>query len=567
MKKPPSTGKQEPANWIAIAVIVAVGIAAHGLLLLTDYVIWDGWWIQAFLQNPSDWSNFQRIFSEAGRNLDVVWYLPLLGQSACVVISKFVSVLCWLLSGVLVYQLMLAMAVFDRQQAFMVAALGVTLPLYDVLGDLNSLSFTVPVPLFYAGWLSLIASENHRGSRAFVLRVLSALLFLASFTLPSLLVLFYAILAIWALVLVGRRIDVAASSTECVRRFWYMAPFALLPVVFWVVKGALSPAHGQNASYNAVSLNGRQFIEVYWSLVQTLYQTAVNLAFEHTWIVIVAVVGAVICGVVLKAGNCASDGRSSSPSGPAFIGAGVFLLGVVAFPYAAVNQPFAAEGWWTRCNILLNYPTALVIVGTIVWWQSSFFPEKPRAAFIPFVALILAGIGANTVNYASYQALGAKQLAVQDILAKTIREQRPTVLQVRDYFAIEGTINWYPPAIWSFIAAGGKTRLSTFVLDTRSVAEDQMAQKDGHVQVSIPFLNVGGADLQAMLSETRLPFVFEVPALENRQTLVVFQAAKPASSSALLGLDYLKTKFFSPETLPAFLDGLVVHQSSSAPSS
>ena len=93
-------------------MIVAVGIAAHGLLLLTDYVIWDGWWIQAFLQNPSDWSNFQRIFSEAGRNLDVVWYLPLLGQSACVVISKFVSVLCWLLSGVLVYQLMLAMAVF-----------------------------------------------------------------------------------------------------------------------------------------------------------------------------------------------------------------------------------------------------------------------------------------------------------------------------------------------------------------------------------------------------------------------------------------------------------------------
>jgi hypothetical protein len=94
-----------------------------------------------------------------------------------------------------------------------------------------------------------------------------------------------------------------------------------------------------------------------------------------------------------------------------------------------------------------------------------------------------------------------------------------------------------------------------------------MAQKDGQVQVSIPFLNVGGADLQAMLSETRLPFVFEVPALENRQTLVVFQAAKPASSSALLGFDYLKTKLFSPEKLPAFLDGLVVHQSSSAPSS
>lgn len=546
-------------TWPAVGWILALGMAAHGLLLFTDYVIWDGWWIQAFLRRPDDWDNFYRIFSEAGRNLDIIWYFPLLGQSACVSISKSLSVLCWIAAAVLVFWLLLCMRVCSKKQAFMIAALGVTLPLYDVLGDLNSLSFTIPVPLFYAGWLLLVVADKFRGWRAILLQAISAVLFLASFTLPSLLVLFYAVLALWILKLTQRELNWSSFWRAYAKQLWQKAPFLILPLSFWLIKGKLWPAHGVNASYNSVVFDGRQFVEVYWSLVQTLFRVPVNLVYQHAWLAITAVVIAVVSSLVLRPTCLLKNDSASDSKGMPLALVGLILLVACAFPYAMVHQPFAADGWWTRCNVLLNFPVALLVVGALTWLQDAFFRGSKEVLLLPGRALVCAGIGANILNYASYQGFGAKQLAVQRVLVKVEQEFHPRIIQLRDYWQIQGTIPWYPPSIWSFIAADGKTCLQSFVVDTRMFAADQIVQSaDGQASISVPFPTIADDSLSEMVVATLMPYLYRISADRHRQVLVVIPPGSTGGTSANIGLDYLRLKYFEPEKLANFVTQLFV---------
>lgn len=541
--------------------IVGLGLFAHGLLLFTDYSIWDGWWIEAFIRNPNEWAVFERIFSEAGRKLDLLWYLPLLGSGSCVVISKVISVVAWILSAVFVFCLLMQTGILRRNEAFAVAAVAVTLPLYDVLGDLNSLSFSLPIPFFYCGWLLVLHSTKVAGWRRVCAGLGSVPFFAIGFTLPSTLVLFCAFWVLWVFLSAARDASQGLSCSSILKSAARKSPWLAVPVAFWLGKQMFSPTHGYNVSYNAIAFEVQRFAEVYWSLAQLLYRVPLDLLTKHPFAVVVSVIVSAIAVLVLLRAEGRSDIELDDRTGERLIVSGFFLLAATAFPYAAVNQPFAPEGWWTRCNVLLNLPVALLTVGTTLWMQQLLFRGRPRTVLLPLTFVIVVGSVANNINYLAYQGFGAKQEAFAGVLNSVIVDKRPRLVQLRDYFPVDETIPWYPPFIWSSIAANGKALPSAFVVETTRMVPDQvvLTSEQGQ-QRNVPFLAISESDAQAMLMSTGLPFAFDIPSDSRGQILLAIEPAQVEVNGILLGVQYLKVKWFYPSDLSSFLASLVTYQ-------
>ena len=553
----------------AWAWIIAAGIAAHGLVLLTDYVLWDGWWYAADLARPEGPTVMTRLFHEVGRPIDMAFYAPLrwLGGDP-IIWAKWLSTAAWIGTAVCMRTVLQRIAGLSDVVATAVAVLVVALPILDLLGELALWMNTACVLLFWLAWVLVSRMPELVGWRSIAVRAAALGLFFVSFNLNSNLVMFYAVAA----VLVGLRLPdmrpatlVSRMPREVIRH----ADFLALPIVFWLWKTLFTPTSGFYATgYNQPSLAPDRLAAGYSGMtIDFVFRGLIELLSSSTWIAAAVVVAIVATAVMRRFPLPEPAVERPTRLGLRLLGWGLFLLLAAAFPYIVVGQSLASEGWLTRNCILCPLPVAMITCGLLIvvnrWWLSQY----PKAWLAGVAAIVTLSVGGCIHNYLAYQALGAKQWAIRSKLVEMIHDSDPAVVQLRDYCQIPRTIPYYPPIIWTFLASGTSGPPKSFVIETALLAPDGVDQgPDGQPRRVIPTMPLRSEGLDEAIIGTTMPYALEQVPRVGPQIMVTIEPGSESAMASDLGLRYLILSWLAPDRLPDFLRGLIKAESRPLPS-
>jgi len=552
----------------AWAWIIAAGIAAHGLVLLTDYVLWDGWWYAADLARPESPAVMTRLFHEVGRPIDMAFYAPLrwLGGDP-VIWAKWLGTASWIGSALCMRTVFRKIAGLSDAVATSVAVLVVALPIFDLLGELALWMNTACVLLFWLAWVLVSRLPERAGWRAIAVRLAALCLFFISFDLNSNLVMFYAI----AVALVGLRLPDMQPQTlvgRLPREVIRHADFLALPVVFWLWKTVFTPTSGYYATgYNQPSLAPDRLAAGYSGMtIDFVFRGLIELLSSSTWIAAAVVVAIAATTVMRRFPLPEPVVERPARLGPRLLGWGLFLLLAAAFPYIVVGQSLASEGWLTRNCILCPLPVAMVVCGLLIvvnrWWLSQY----TKAWLAGVAAIVTLSVGGCIHNYLAYQALGAKQWAIRGRLMEMIHDSDAAVVQLRDYYRIPRTIPYYPPIIWTFLASGTSGPPKSFVIETALLAPDGVDQgPDGQPRRVIPTIPLRSEGLDEAIIGTTMPYALEQVPRVGPQIMVTIEPGSENAKPSDLGLRYLILSWLAPDRLPDFLRGLIKAESRSLP--
>ncbi len=550
---PPTSDAAEPAPfWIRLptwAWIVAAGILAHSVVPLTDYVLWDGWWYAADLVRPEGSLVMTRLFHEVGRPLDMWFYKPIrwLGGDP-VAWAKWLGTAAWILTAVCIATVLQRLGGLRASAATAIAVLVATLPVFDLLGELALWMNTACVLLFWVAWVLVARLSSVAGWRALAVRLAALALFFVSFDLNSNLVLFYAVAAALAgLSLPDLR--PAAWIARLPRVAARHADFLALPVLFWLWKTWFTPTNGFYATgYNQPSLAPERLAAGYLGLVvQFVFNGLIALLGSPTWLVIGVAAAVAATVAIRRTPDVAAEFAATPGTGPRLFLWGTFLLLAAAFPYIVVGQSLASEGWLTRNCILCPLPVAMMIVGLLMM-AATLSRSASRWAWVPGVAFVAAlGIGGCIDNYLVYQAFGVKQLSIRAALADSIRDANACVVQLRDHVLVPGTIPYYPPVIWTYLATGSSGTPTAFVIETATMVPDAFQPgPDGSPRRLIPQIPFQPQTVDEAIIGTTMPYALERVPRTGPQMMAVVNPGTDAADPADVGRRYLLLSWLAP---------------------
>jgi hypothetical protein len=272
-----------------------------------------------------------------------------------------------------------------------------------------------------------------------------------------------------------------------------------------------------------------------------------DLVSRPTWLAIAAATAVAVAFAVRRAPDAARVLAPRQGLGWRLLAWGFFLLGAAAFPYITVGQGLASEGWLTRNCILCPLPVAMLVTGSFLLVNDRWH-RAPRWAWLPGVAAVAAlGVGGCVHNYLVYQAFGVKQLAIRARLADAVREARPSVVQLRDYIPVPGTIPYYPPVIWTYLATGSTGEPTAFVIETTAMASDVIQPgPDGAPRRMIPQLPLQPRIVDEAITATTMPYALENISRSGPQVLAAFYPAEESSRPAEIGRRYLLNAWLAP---------------------
>jgi hypothetical protein len=546
--------------------VVLAGLAAHALLLATDYVVWDGWWQFADIAWPEGPAITKEHLSEVGRPLDLVYYAPFRAVTSFsnrARISKLLGVVLWISSACCMVGVLWRATRVPHDIAVAIGATAAACPVFALLGEFSLWMYTAAVFLFWLSWLGLVHLPRVTGLAHMLARSALWVSFFLSFNLNSQLVAFYAICGcLFASRLASRRWQDAVSlglAYAC--RF---GDFLLLPIAFWIWKKTCTPSTGAYADYNTISASPSRLLAGFAALIQDLLVPwiAKTLASE-SWLV-AAVLAAIAAHWTFRgswAGRRHSRGWASK-----LVAAGLFLLAAHSFPYLVVGQTPSASGWLSRNAILTPLPLALMAVGTFYAVADRLPASLSHAWKLLTVAWVVLSCGACARNYLSLQAFGVKQDSISLRFHEIIDQQPTAVIQMRDYFPIPGTIAYYPPSIWTFLPTRGSLQPRTFVFETGAALPDQrQADAAGNATVVIPHLLLTRKMLDAMVDETTLEFAMQRIPRVGRHVLLCIRPSRYTGNVSTLGFEYLRRRWFDHGSLEEFVRDVTTSESVELP--
>lgn len=229
-----------------VAILLLVNLASHGFLILLTGTFWDDW---AYIYHETDQLWEQHL--ELGQPLRVflieaVWHLPNYGY-------RTVVFLLYLLTSVLFYLILNNCKYVGREQALMISALYVAVPVNTARLILCCIEYTVALLCFLTAFY-LLTLYVGGGKRKRGLRAVIHLLFLFSFTMNSNLV-FYSIALFY---IVAAEYLSSDSGKQFFKRLIGYFDFALTPLLFFVQKQLFFAPYGRYEGYNQLAL-GRIF--------------------------------------------------------------------------------------------------------------------------------------------------------------------------------------------------------------------------------------------------------------------------------------------------------------------
>lgn len=449
-----------------------LALAAHAFVLVCDRTIWDGWWLD-FLIKYGPCSHLIEHTRQAG-------ILPI-GYFDCAFSAlghheQVVRLLGWLTIPLnfLAIRAILKSVGFDKTRSLLIALLAISYPGFRCLGDITSLWHSAAQTLFLlAVYLLLQWNKNPTAQHRLAKLILPGILLLVSFNLNSLLPFSVYIFLLLFIQHQSREIPSTETTLGQVlrRNVWILS----LPIVFWLLKEALTPRHGAVANYNALHFSLRSmfnsYVEMAKKSVFSQFSEPLRLIIDSPWYASFFAI-LLISAVYLQYRSIGVPDTSSLKSILRLFVLSLAGLGLSTFGYVAVNKPeFTTAynqdfGWGSRGNLLVGFPLAIsiyylfkLITLRLHYGQKIFF----------LAAVSITGFWTvvNLDQYLHWQAMRINEKSFIGSLARETREIAPAIITITREQST-------PPQkmtsslIWTFQLAKETGRLRTFVHESNS---------------------------------------------------------------------------------------------------
>lgn len=549
-------------NLGSVCFIVALGVCCHGLILLTDYVIWDGWWYSHFIRNRSETPYLTRILREIGRPQDIVFFLPFFFTTDITALAKFLGVAGWIAAAVCQYGFFRNALPLSPPVSLAIVLCSIAAPFFPFCGELTYNMYVIAVALFWLAWF--LVGLRIKGSLGGVAaRILTAAFFILSFELNSHIAHLYAVglfVAIYRFVFSGWY----EFRRQIVSVLWGYWELALLPVAYWTWKNTFTPTCGYYETYNALKLDPLIIIGHYAGFLSHFPGYVIRLIYRSGQAGAAAFLAVAIFVLAYrtKAEACA---RLLTPVQPAkLVLAGAFLFACSIFAYCAVDQPVLCDGWAARNTILVNVPFGVMLVAGCGAISRSFQRSRAWAVLVPLSVFIVSGLVACNQATLRWQAFGAKQLSVRAGVRSliSVEDAKTDVLPVnvvhlRDYFVLPDTLPWYPPIVWTYMVAPESAEPTVFVIDTRLWVPDEVrVGAEGQRYAAPPALHIKPSELKDLMRQTTQPYALTQIPLSGRTLNVAVLPGDRGVDGLAVGWEYLKRRLFDPASLPEFVASL-----------
>jgi hypothetical protein len=491
-------------------VIALAYTLAWGALLVNRGLYWDDW----TLVGVTPGSLIQQ-FSELGMPWAGVFNAAVLGLPLPGLVGHAIAFGTYLLSTLLVHAVMRRVPGLSRLDALVAAITFAVLPVNYARIALIDLVYGVSLLAFLAAtWLLLRHLEEDGRWR----RVAALVLFVASFSTASLLVMYIAPVALAAVIL-------ARSGRLNVRSVLGYADFLAIPMVYWLVKSVLFKPGGVYEGYNALTLSG--IARVPGLLIDIPYQVlAEPLARASSVAGLAGLAGGVVAAVWLLRRTWTDEQTPLLPA-PAVALLGAALLGLGVFAYLAVGRIPTIWDWSSRHQLLVPIGAGLLAAAVVRGARGA-----GRIGPVFGIAIgLLVGISvvADARTLIAYQLDWFKQSALTDA-ARTIPELRTArhieiVDSATALNALRRTYRFYEYNALFSVALG----------DTRRLAVERGKEPDAEALpdfISHPAYHMGEYVPTPVDLELRLSMGEHTPGVLQILRLVMLEALGPAGFDA-----------------------------------
>jgi hypothetical protein len=520
-------------------VLIVYSLLVHGLLLVNDGIFWDGWLVYTH-HLEKDWGSLSLMFTEAGGIPITFYFHRLFSYFPWLVFSyRLVAFFSVMFSGILVYIICREVKMFRGYECLLLALLCLSYPAFQVSIEL----ITTPTVFYYCLFLLAcylaIKSETTSGIRMGFLRICSLCLFILSFPINSLLVLYYGFL--FVLVIHSCRYRRIAHKKLFTKFMPRRLDYLLLPIIFWVISRLVFPSHGLYSNYNRIIFSLSSLVGLHINFINNCVYEQVRIALQDLieffayyfpfglGVFMVFLIGTQWIYKRLQFQPVHSVDRKVGAYSLLLFGIALLFLGI--FPYAAVGKVASIHGWDTRHALLIPLPMAMIFVGAIRLTFSQAIGSISRLGFTSLIILVFAFSLSTVKNYIAWQARWVKDRSIMANLSRMSDAKKLSVLWVDDQFPIggEGFYRFYE---WASIFKSVWSDESHIGLDRRGYSKEFLIYGQRYFNRRYNLADFDPAGCQGILTVRRGPL---------------------SLSNAKLSLQYLFRRFFHKEGLSPFL--------------
>jgi hypothetical protein len=412
--------------WIDLAIITAIALVVHGLLLLDTGIYFDDWVIYTYVVEK-DWLLLQSMVRDRGI-APVEQHYWWMFRDLPVFAFKF-AVFAMIVAQAWLATLLGRTATFlSRQESLLVAFVVVCYSGFQTWVLFCTSHYVFFYVLFLIGALLAFSAEGHQGWRHWGRRLLALALFATSYGLNSLLAL---TILLWGLLLLYvKKLHGLTWARLMATYLPGRLDYVIVPVVYWIAVRRFIPVQGLLEGYN-------QFLTSPLAIATGLQQFVSNAVVMplRNGLLLLATHPIVIGAALLIAISLWRLGKRSAelhPTGAVRVVAiGVLWMASAMFAYAVVGKPAAAAGWGTRHALLMAFPLGVTMVGLgrIVSSHASHLSFAGVAA----VVVLASGMALSTISiHVELQARAVKDRSVMQQLVAMPLARESSVFWVHD---------------------------------------------------------------------------------------------------------------------------------------
>lgn len=529
---------------------------AHGLLLFCDYRIWDGWIIENIRQH-SLWAGALEHYSQAGiqHHYFIHRFVNLFSPGTFT--YKALSLIAYVVAALAACDVLVRSKILRMEESLMFGFICLSFPAMKTLGEAAVLPYVSGYALFFVASSLAVRAVQERAITAALLRILSILVFLLSFTFYAMLVYFAAFFAL--LIFVRYQYCSGRNPARLFRAVLGATDYAFLPPLFWLFKITSMSTYGFYKEYNQPKLSS----EILTVALPNFFREAILRPFfdfpAGMWPILAFVLLAATCGMIMFPARAPSRRDKSLLLIP--LGLGLVVLG--ALPFFLVGRFLFDYTGYDSNNYTLLAPvgvgvTMVGIFGVI----KSCLGERlgPKVVRVSLALLVAQFIFVWNNQRLHYQARSAKEHAFCQELAASPEMKNVSVVVVQDRYPTPRTDPLYPlSVVTSMIQAetGDRSKLAFFLPNQSSISETRIPRDFGELGLAsrqASGFRIRKEDLDSMLIRTTIPFQFPQVRTDGPQVVMVIYPGVKMSEQKL-ALKYLMAKFFpaSPDTMSFFL--------------
>lgn len=544
--------------WKQALCIAICGLMAHGLLLFTDYQVWDSWINGFFTRNPKYWNHLQDLSSQYGRPMDLVFFLPFYGSENYVFLSKLVSFLTWIGSFVAILFVFPKISGIEQELCFFSALAAVAMPFYEYIGEYVFLIYVLPFFLFWIGWLFIVFGKNKGIYFIIVSRLLGFSFIFFSFSFNALLVFHLGVLFIF-LLNITNFLKERSIRLLLVASIKYI-DLAFLPFLFWIHKSIFTPMHGYAAKtdYNTIKTGISNYIAGYSQNISEVLNRFASILDSPTSLTAFAIL-AFIFLITLKKVSYVNPIATHSPRGSvSLVIIGVFLTILSAFPYIAVGKFYEGFGYNSRLGIFYCITISFVLVGAIFCVQTFLTSKRNLLAYALVACLCSYGIVESNRNYLRLSGYSAKQFSIANKIRNYISKNTGiSVVHLREYYQFPKTTQWVPAVAWTYMVSTGPSLPEILVVDTRNFLPDAKTPPGkSDLQSVFPLLEFSKQDVEHFCWITSIPDTLKNVLRTGKTINMAALESGMGINGETIGLDYILKRVFEPSSIQEFFQRL-----------